>query len=439
MWITSSSKKALPVVAAVLAVVVVAACGTSGPSRTGAGGSGSGKATVWALSGGEHEKLYKHSVDAYDKAHGGQQLELQLFQNDPYKQKLRVAMGASSPPDVFFGWGGGILKSYVDAGKVYDLTPKMQGGWQDRFFPNVMQAVTFDGKVYGVPITGVAPVVLFYNKDVFRKYHAQPPKTWGELLALVTKFKKAGVTPVSLGGASKWPDLMYEEYLVDRIGGPGVFEDVLAGKKGAWSNPAFIKANTMIQQLVDAGAFGNGFASINYDTGQQSALLYTGKAAMEVMGTWEVPNILGNQPSFVKNGKLGWTSFPTVPGGKGDPSDLAGNLANFFSVSQKSAHKSAVVDYLKNTVMNDDYVDELIRGGDVPPVKGIKSKLAGTENGQFLSYVYDTTQQAPHFQLSWDQDLPPDQADALLTNLDQLFLKKITPQQFSANMNKTLN
>jgi raffinose/stachyose/melibiose transport system substrate-binding protein len=32
--------------------------------------------------------------------------------------------------------------------------------------------------------------------------------------------------------------------------------------------------------------------------------------------------------------------------------------------------------------------------------------------------------------------LSPSQADALLTNLDRLFLKQITPQQFSANMNK---
>jgi raffinose/stachyose/melibiose transport system substrate-binding protein len=47
-------------------------------------------------------------------------------------------------------------------------------------------------------------------------------------------------------------------------------------------------------------------------------------------------------------------------------------------------------------------------------------------------------QNAPHFQLSWDQALAPAPAQALLTNLSQLFLKQITPQQFSANMNKTI-
>ncbi|GCE23645.1 hypothetical protein KDK_74450 [Dictyobacter kobayashii] len=48
-------------------------------------------------------------------------------------------------------------------------------------------------------------------------------------------------------------------------------------------------------------------------------------------------------------------------------------------------------------------------------------------------------QKSPHFQLSWDQALLPQPAQVLLTNLDQLFLKQITPQQFSDNMNKTLS
>jgi raffinose/stachyose/melibiose transport system substrate-binding protein len=47
-------------------------------------------------------------------------------------------------------------------------------------------------------------------------------------------------------------------------------------------------------------------------------------------------------------------------------------------------------------------------------------------------------QTAPNFQLSWDQALDPKPAAELLTNLDRLFLKQITPQQFSDNMNKTI-
>ena len=64
--------------------------------------------------------------------------------------------------------------------------------------------------------------------------------------------------------------------------------------------------------------------------------------------------------------------------------------------------------------------------------------LSSAQNGEWLQYNYNIVQKAPHFQLSWDQALLPQPAQALLTNLDQLFLKQVTPQGFSTNMNKTI-
>jgi raffinose/stachyose/melibiose transport system substrate-binding protein len=284
------------------------------------------------------------------------------------------------------------------------------------------------------------PVVLFVNKDLFAQVGAQPPKTWDDLLAVIPKFTAKGIAPLSIGGQSKWPDLMWEEYLVDRIGGPQVFANIAAGKPNAWSDPAVLKANQMIRQLVDAGGFVKGFSSIAADSNADLALLYTGKAAMLLQGTWNYPTVKVSAPKFLTDGKLGYVPFPTVPGGLGDPADVAGNPANFWSISAKANadEKKAALDYLKNGVMNEAYVDALLKGGSVPPVTGLEPKLAKTSDPEFLGWVYKLAQQAPHYQLSWDQALSPTQADALLTNLDRLFLKQITPEQFSANMNATL-
>ena len=97
--------------------------------------------------------------------------------------------------------------------------------------------------------------------------------------------KAAGIAPFSLGGQSKWPQLMWLEYLTDRIGGPEVFQAIQDNKPNAWSDPAVIQANTMIQQLVDAGGFADGFSSIATDSNADLALLYTGKAAMILQGS----------------------------------------------------------------------------------------------------------------------------------------------------------
>ncbi|MCE3277538.1 MAG: msmE, partial [Propionibacteriaceae bacterium] len=67
-----------------------------------------------------------------------------------------------------------------------------------------------------------------------------------------------------------------------------------------------------------------------------------------------------------------------------------------------------------------------------------ESKLASSPDAGFQQFVFNMTSQAPNFQQSWDQALSPTQAEALLNNIDQLFLLKITPEQFADAMNGTL-
>ncbi|WP_216892981.1 extracellular solute-binding protein [Nocardia alni] len=406
-------------------LTLVAACGSSGPgSRT----------TAWALTGGD-EQVFRSSFSS-------QNIDGQFFGNDAYKQKIRSAIGAGSAPTLIFSWGAaGTLKTWVDAGKIMDLTPQVQ---QDpaltgRFLPSVAKTGAIDGKTYAVPNNSMQPVMLFYDKDLFTKIGAQPPKTWDDLMALVPRFNQAGVAPLSIGGQSKWPQLMWEEYLVDRLGGPRVFDAIAANQPGAWSNPAVLQANRMIQQLVDAGGFVKGFDSIATDSNADTALLYTGKAAMYLMGSWAYPTIKQAEPDFAAT-TLGYTTFPAVSGGAGDASDVVGNPANFWSISASASatQKDAAVKYLRNGVMNDAYVDQLLSGGSVPPIAGIDAKLAKTQDPQYLSFVYGLARNAPNFQLSWDQALSPGQSDALLTALDQLFGKQISPEQFSSTMNATI-
>ncbi|WP_163506619.1 extracellular solute-binding protein [Fodinicola acaciae] len=422
-------------VAAVLAVSLSAACGSSGP------GDRAGQATAWALTGGD-ERTFRSSFQQWNSGHGGQPIDVQFFQNDAYKQKIRTAVGAGQAPTLIFGWGGGILKSYVDAGQVADLTPDVTANptLKSRYLPSVLDSGVIGGKTYALPNNAMQPVLLYYNKDLFRQIGAQPPKTWPELLALIPKFNARNIAPLSLAGQSKWPLLMYEEYLVDRLGGPRVFDDIAANKPNAWSDPAVLQANTMIQQLVNAGAFVKNFASVDADSNADLALLYTGKAAMEVMGSWAYPSIKTQNPQFISGGKLGYVAFPAVPGGKGDPADVAGNPANFWSISAKATpeQRKAAVAYLTDGVLNQSYVDSLVTGGGVPPVAGLEPKLAKASDPGYLSFIYGMARQAPHFQLSWDQALSPAQADALLTNLGKLFLNQITPAQFSAAMNATI-
>ncbi len=417
----------------------LAGCLGVGSSRTTS--TSSSTVTIWDIRTQQEAQVIQSATAAFNKAHPDIHATIDFFQNDPYKQKLQVAMGAHNPPDIFFGWGGGILKSYIDAGDVYDLTSALNAdpSWKNKYLPAVMSGVTFDGKIYGVPNSGMQPVMFFYNKAIFDQYHLNPPQTWGDLLQTINTLKQHNIIPIALAGGSKWPYLMYEEYLVDRYGGPGAFNAVLANQKGSWSQDAFIKANTAIQQLVSMGAFGSNFASVIADTNQDAALVYTGKAAMMLQGNWNFPVFLTNAAQFVQQGKLGWFAFPAIEGGQGNPADVAGNPCNYYSISSTAKSPQNCITYLKEVVLNADEIKKYIALGDIPAVQGIGDQLASAQHSDWLQFNYNMVQNAPHFQLSWDQALPPQPAQALLTNLDQLFLKQISPQQFSNNMNQTIS
>lgn len=419
--------------------VSLAACGSSGPA--GSTGASGGSATMWGLTGGNQPVLQK-SVEAWNSAHSDSSIKLDFFANDAYKTKVRTAVGAGEGPTFIYGWGGGVLKSYVDSGQVEDLSSfvKDNPDVKERYLPAVLKNGEINGKTYALPNNNVQPVVLYYNKEVFDKVGAQPPKTWDELMALVPKFKEAGVAPFSLGGQSKWPDLMWLEYLVERIGGPEVFANIAANKPNAWSDPAVTEALTKIQQLVDAGGFVNGFSSIAADSNADQALLYTGKAAMVLQGGWIYQGMKKDAGSFVSGGKLGFTTFPTVSGGKGDPANVVGNPSNFWSISAKATdeQKKAALAYVKDGMFTDADTDALIASGAVPVVNGIENKLEASPDKDFLTFVYGLAKKAPSFTLSWDQALSPAQGDAMLSNLDQIFLKKITPEQFVTTMNATI-
>ena len=208
--------------------------------------------------------VINQSVSSFEKSHPGDTITIDYIENQSYKQKIQLAMGAGNPPTIFWTWGGGPLHQFIQAGDVASLG---NPSWASSFLPSSLGAVTFGGQLYGVPIQGTQPVYFFYNKPIFSKLGLTFPTTFSGLLSTVATLKSHGYFPISLANGDQWPGLMYLEYLTDRIGGPSVAQDIVLGKPNAWSNPAVIKALTDIQQLARAGAFQSGYDSLKFSGG----------------------------------------------------------------------------------------------------------------------------------------------------------------------------
>lgn len=404
-----------------------AGCGTD---ATGGGGGGGGRMQVWVLQ--EEAQNVAHRV-ALDNFNRGSDVEATLVStsNDGYRDKLHTAMGSSNAPDVFYNWGGGSIRSYARDDLLVDLTPHLaeHPDWKSGFLPSVLDAGQIDGKYYGIPARGMQPVILFYNKKVFRELNLRPPATWNELLSTVDRIKAAGIIPFALAGGDSWTELMWPEYLVDRIGGPGVFNRIAAGEQGAWRDPAITRSIEMIQDLVGRGAFGDSFASVRWEGAGASTLIAQGRAAMHLMGSWEYTNQVTDQPEYAAN-DLGFTDFPVVEGGTGDPKAIVGNPTNYFSVSRESDHVDAAIEFLRTEMSSDAYVDAWLKAGDVPAVTDLESRMDKATDPDFAKVVYDMVADAPSFQLSWDQAIERDQAQPMLDALAQVFLGQLDAAGF---------
>ena len=53
-------------------------------------------------------------------------------------------------------------------------------GGRDAFFESALSLSQYDGKYYTLPYQ-TQPVVMWYRKDIFKKYNVEPPKTWEDL------------------------------------------------------------------------------------------------------------------------------------------------------------------------------------------------------------------------------------------------------------------
>jgi xylobiose transport system substrate-binding protein len=420
---------------AIACLLGLALIGSTAACSTTVAASGSDTVKIWALQDPQNGPIVQQGIDTFTRA-TKTKAALSAYSNDYYSLKLQTSLGAVNSPDIFFNWGGASLSQYVTQHIVQDLNPALRKNpaVANAFLPSVMAVAKFNGKQYGLPSNGMQPVVLFYNKSVFAQAGLQPPKTFDDLLTLVDAVKARGVTPIALPGSQTWTMLMWLEYLLDRIGGPGKFAAIAAGTSGAWADPAVRQAVASCQQLAQRGAFGSNFASITYDTAGAPHQLATGQAAMFLMGTWEYPSQLANNPDFVNSGNLGWVDFPTVAGGAGDPADVVGNPSNYFSVYSGSTRTTQAVDFVMRTLTSDAYVTALIKSGQVPAVKGVEQKLADAPNSAFTTFTYNLVAKAPSFTQSWDQALPGAVSARMLSDLQKVFLGQMSPDQFTADM-----
>ena len=345
-------------------------------------------------------KIWEEVARDFEAKNPGVKIELQFLENEAYKAKLPSMLQSKDRPHIIYSWAGGVLKSQIEAGVLEDITAPM-AGYKDNLAQAAVNAFTLDGKIYGVPFAQ-SQTGFFYNKELMAKagLDGAKIKTWDDLLDAVKKLKAAGITPLMVGGADKWPIHFYWTNLAVRIGGKPAFDAALRGENGGFEGETFIKAGQLFKQLVDLQPFQNGF--LGFKNPQAVGAFGDGKAAMTlaISTAYAQQRSLSADKKGISDENLGWFDFPTVAGGKGDPSDTLGGINGWLVT--KGAPKQTV-EFVKSFVSL-EVQKRLAAGGFLVPVyKGADEGLASP----LIRNVAQNLAKSKYHQNFYDQSLGP--------------------------------
>jgi raffinose/stachyose/melibiose transport system substrate-binding protein len=332
---------------AVAASLALAGCGSSSPSGS---GSTSLKIITWV---NPPAVAALKQIDAeFMKANPGVKVTLGTAEdvNGPYKTMLEQTVDASNAD---------IVTNVQQLQPLpLKVTPTNVTSWQtwtmhgvfaplngqpflDDYTSGAKAAETYQGKVYGV-VSGEYQEGVFYNKQIFAKYHLSAPTTYTQFLSVLTALKSHGVTPMWLGLGAVGPIYLQFLYynLISSVWQPHVPGGNLAVglENGSvkWTSSYFTQAMNEEKQLsayLEPGYTGEPWQGM-------PGAFATGKAAMLLDGSWDLASVQQANPKI----QVGFFPLPGSNVAANNRSELQNDLT--FSVLNASKHKALAMKWL---------------------------------------------------------------------------------------------
>ncbi|TVY02969.1 extracellular solute-binding protein [Cohnella terricola] len=427
-------KKSTVLLLALSLALVVASCeGKNNNERQNSGsGLGGGEKVkinfmhLWpeGVAAGQN-KIVNQIIDSYTSEHPNVTIKQEVLDNEPYKSKLKILSTSNELPDVGVTWAAGFLQPYVEGKLFTPVDDLLSGELNGKFVSGTTEAYAIDGKAYALPLEfNIAPV--YYNKTIFEKYNLQVPTTYDQFKEVVNTLADNGVAPIALGNKDRWTGSLWYIYLADRIAGQETLAGAITGAN-SFSDEGLVKAATEIQALVDANAFVKGFNGLSNEEAKSEFL--NGKAAMFLMGTWELPNFTTNEdiPKEFRD-SVGFFKFPTVEGGKGNIDSWVGGPGVGLFVSENSKVKEEAKKFVEYFVTK--WGEQSVTGaGVIPATKVDTSKL---DLPQLYIDLFNEMNKASSITLFADVQMKANAAETHLNMIQALFGKAVTPEKFAS-------
>jgi raffinose/stachyose/melibiose transport system substrate-binding protein len=319
--------------AAIATALVVAACGGDDDGGGGAGGSAEGGRNPDAFSFlviNENttipDELTALSEDECAAENEVLPLDIETVPQAQLDQRLQLLAGQDDLPVMFSaGSTPQLTAELAEAGDLVDFEEALSDlGVADRVAPAAVDTIaslyggSFNVLPYEFNIEG-----FWYNEQLFEDNGIDVPATWDELVDAAATLGTAGVQPFSASGEQGWPLTRLVSGYLFRSVGPDALQRVQDGD-AQLTDPEYVEAAQAVADLGEAGYFGEGLGSIDYDTAINTFL--TGDAGILYMGSWVLANFGDEEQNQIGADNIGFFPFPDVDGGEGNADQTPSNV-----------------------------------------------------------------------------------------------------------------
>ncbi len=233
---------------------------------------------VWHAYRAEEKAALETIAAQYNATHASKGVTIKTLAVpfDALADKISAAVPRGRGADIFI-YAQDRLGGWIETGNVIEpLDFFLDKATRARYLPLTLQAMTYRGTVYGLPVN-FKVIALIYNK----KLVPAPPKTTTELVAIAKKLtsKASG----RFGLAYSYADFYYHAALMNGFGGR-VFE---AGPKAVIDNPQNIQSMDLLLQWI----YTDKILPAEPSTALVTALFNEEKTGMVFSGPWFLSEI----------------------------------------------------------------------------------------------------------------------------------------------------
>lgn len=422
-----------------LAGLLLDACGSSSSSN----GKTSGTINYWyGLDDAQQRKYVKaHDIDAFMKAYPDIKVNLSFKPVDGVDRLIQIALPAGKGPDIVPTPGPSYALQYISSNLLLDLDGYAKKyNWNTSMQGWALDAGRINGKLYSLPGSYEA-MLLYYNKTLFQQKGWKPPTNRGELEALATECMGNGIIPFMAGSADWRPSTeWFVTVFFNHYAGPDALYQALTGKL-AWTDAVFVDAITLMNSYFQKGWFGGGVKQyFTNKTAAQDAAFASGKAAMDIEGSWAFANWPTYFGPSISHTDYDWAPIPPLRDGV--PNNLfALGIGNTFSISAKSKVPDLAATYLNwlyttTQRMTHEMAD---LNYESLPIKVKATDFPSNIDARFRDHylaINQATARGVFGYTTWTF-WPPKSDVITYDSMDKVLAGDMTPSQFCAELDKT--